>query len=58
MLILMRRLEESVIIGDNIEIKVLKISGNQVQLGISAPRDITVYRREIWEQVVAENRKA
>ena len=58
MLILMRRCEESVIIGNDIEVKVLKIQGNQVHLGIEAPRDVTVYRHEIWLQVLEENRKA
>ncbi len=58
MLILMRRCEESVIIGNDIEVKVLKIQGNQVHLGIEAPREVTVYRHEIWLQVLEENRKA
>jgi carbon storage regulator len=58
MLILMRRCEESVIIGNNIEVKVLKIQGNQVHLGIEAPREISVFRHEIWLQVLEENRKA
>ena len=58
MLILMRRTEESIVIGNNIEIKVLKIQGNQVHLGINAPREVTVYRHEIWQQVLEENRQA
>ena len=58
MLILMRRTEESIVIGNNIEIKVLKIQGNQVHLGINAPREITVYRHEIWQQVLEENRNS
>ena len=51
MLILMRRPEESIIIGDNIKIKVLKIQGNQVHIGIEAPRDIEVYRDEIHAKI-------
>lgn len=58
MLILMRRCEESIIIGSDIEVKVLKIQGHQVHLGIDAPRDVPVYRNEIWSQVLEENRKA
>jgi carbon storage regulator len=58
MLILMRRCEESIIIGSDIEVKVLKIQGHQVHLGIDAPRDVPVYRNEIWAQVLKENRKA
>lgn len=58
MLILMRRCEESIIIGNDIEVKVLKIQGNQVHLGIDAPREVSVYRHEIWLQVCEENKKA
>ena len=53
MLILMRRQEESIIIGDNIKLKVLKIQGNQVHIGIEAPREIKVYRKEIYDQIKA-----
>lgn len=55
MLILMRRCEESIIIDDNIEIKILKIQGNQVHLGINAPRDIKVNRKEIADKIKVEN---
>ena len=58
MLILMRRCEESILIGEDIEVKVLKIQGNQVHLGISAPREVAVYRNEIWQQVLDENEHA
>lgn len=51
MLILMRRQEESIIIGDNIKLKVLKIQGNQVHIGIEAPREIKVYRKEIYDKI-------
>lgn len=55
MLILMRRCEESIIIGDNeIEIKVLKVQGNQTHLGISAPREIKVYRKEVFDRMKNE----
>lgn len=50
MLILMRRKEEAIIIGGNILIKVLKIEGNQVHLGIEAPKEVTIYRSEILEE--------
>ncbi len=58
MLVLTRRLDESIIIGDDIEIKVLKISGNQVHLGIEAPRHVTLYRKEVYAKVVSENQRA
>ena len=47
----MRRPEESIIIGDNIKIKVLKIQGNQVHIGIEAPRDVKVHRKEIHDRI-------
>ena len=58
MLILTRKSDESIIIGNNIEIKILKVQGNQVHIGIEAPRDVSIYRQEIYEQIRAENEKA
>jgi carbon storage regulator len=54
MLILSRRPGESLIIGDNISINVLGIQGNQVRLGIEAPREVTVHREEIYARIQAE----
>ncbi len=51
MLVLTRKLEESVIIGENIEIKVLEIKGECVRLGISAPQEVSVYRKELYEKI-------
>jgi carbon storage regulator len=58
MLILTRKPDESVMIGKDIEVKVLKVTGSQVHLGIIAPRSVQVYRHEIFAQVMAENQKA
>jgi len=58
MLILTRRSDESIIINNNITIKILKIQGSQVQIGISAPKDISVFRQELYTQVSTENQKA
>ena len=58
MLVLTRKLDESIIIGNDIEVKVLKIQGNQVHLGIDAPHFTPVYRHEIYKQVKKENQKA
>jgi carbon storage regulator len=51
MLVLTRRAGESIIIGDDIELKVLKIRGNQVHLGIEAPKGAPVHRREVWMRI-------
>lgn len=51
MLILSRRPGESVMIGDEIQVTVLSINGNQVRIGIHAPRDVEVHREEIYERI-------
>jgi carbon storage regulator len=48
MLVLGRKKNESLVIGDNIEVTVTEIQGNRVRLGIVAPRHITVHRKEVW----------
>ncbi|WP_432407096.1 carbon storage regulator CsrA [Wukongibacter sp. M2B1] len=58
MLILSRKLNESLIVGENIEIKVIKIEDGKVKLGISAPKDINIYRKELYDIIVKENMKA
>jgi len=58
MLILSRRKDESVIIEDGIEISVVDIKGDQVKLGIKAPRNVKVYRNEVFQAIQAENRAA
>lgn len=58
MLILSRRKDESVIIDDDIEISIIDIRGDQVKLGIKAPRNVKVYRNEIFQAIQAENRAA
>lgn len=54
MLILTRRISESVIIGDNVKITVLGVKGNQVRLGIDAPKDVSVHREEIYQRIQQE----
>ena len=51
MLVLTRRLGESITIGDNIKIVVVDIDGNQIKIGIEAPREIEVYREELYERI-------
>jgi carbon storage regulator len=55
MLVLTRRPGESIIVGENIVITVIEIKGGQVRIGIDAPREVEVYREEIYEQVRQEN---
>ncbi len=56
MLILTRRIGETLMIGDEVTIKVLGVKGNQVRLGVNAPKDIAVHREEIYEKIKEENR--
>ncbi len=55
MLILTRRVGETVVIGDDIEITVLGVKGNQVRIGVKAPREVAVHREEILERIRREN---
>jgi carbon storage regulator len=55
MLVLARRVDESIMIGDEIEIVIIDIKGDQVKLGIKAPRRITVHRKEIYNDIQEEN---
>jgi len=54
MLILTRRLNESLMVGDDVRVTVLGIKGNQVRVGINAPRNVPVHRQEIYEKIKDE----
>ena len=54
MLILTRRIGETIIIGDNVNITVLAVQGNQVRIGVNAPKDIAVHREEIYNKIQHE----
>lgn len=58
MLALSRKKSEALIINNNIEITVLEIKGEQVKLGISAPKDVPVYRKEVYAQIQDSNTEA
>lgn len=58
MLILTRKVEESITIGNRITVSVLEVKGSQVKLGINAPKDIPVNRTEVYESIIHENIRA
>ncbi|MGM9929666.1 MAG: carbon storage regulator CsrA [Bacillus sp. (in: firmicutes)] len=58
MLVLTRKAGESIIIGDNIEITVIETKGDQIKLGIKAPKDVDIHRKEIYETIQQENKQA
>jgi len=58
MLVLSRQKEESIMIGDNIEITIVDVRGDKVRLGINAPKEISVHRREIFDAIEKEKTTA
>ncbi|NMB34483.1 MAG: carbon storage regulator CsrA [Clostridium sp.] len=58
MLVLTRKKNESIILNDNIEITIIDVQGEQVRIGIEAPKSVPVYRKEIFLEIQEENRKA
>jgi carbon storage regulator len=54
MLVLTRKTNQSIMIGDDVEISVLAVSGDKVRIGISAPRDVPVFRKEVYLSIQAE----
>jgi len=58
MLILTRKLDESIMLGNDIEVKVLGIEDGKVKIGIDAPRDVDIFRKEIYIEIQEENKEA
>ena len=58
MLALTRKKGESIMINNNIEISILEIRGDQIKIGISAPKDVPVYRKEVYNQIQEETKEA
>lgn len=58
MLALSRKVNESIIIGNDIEITILEVKGDQVKIGISAPKSVPIYRKELYLQIKESNKEA
>jgi carbon storage regulator len=58
MLILTRRVGETLVIGDHVKLTVLGIKGNQIRMGVNAPKNISVHREEVHDRIVAERQAA
>ena len=58
MLVLTRKSGEGILIGDDISIKIIDIKGGAIRIGIDAPKDKKIYRQEIYDRIVEENRNA
>lgn len=58
MLVLSRKKDESIMIGDQIELKILSIDGDQVKLGIIAPKSVKVHRSEVYKSILEQNKEA
>ena len=55
MLVLTRKTNQSIMIGDDVEVSVLAVAGDKVRIGISAPREVPVFRKEVYLSIQAEN---
>lgn len=58
MLALARKVNESIVINDNIEVTILEIKGDQIKVGINAPKSVPIYRKEIYSQIQESNKEA
>ena len=58
MLILSRKVNEKIMIGDDISISIIEIRGDQVRIGVDAPKSVKVFRQEVFDAIKAENRAA
>jgi carbon storage regulator len=58
MLVLTRKRGQSIIIGDNIEVNIIDVQGEQVKIGINAPKSVTIHRDEIYKEIQEENKRA
>lgn len=58
MLVLSRKKGQSIMVGSDIEISIVDIQGDQIRLGIDAPRNIAIHRKEVFEEIIKENKQA
>ncbi|MDY0235513.1 MAG: carbon storage regulator CsrA [Gudongella sp.] len=58
MLILNRKEGESIIIGDNVEIRILEVQDGKIKIGIDAPKEVSILRKEVYDSVIEENKNA
>lgn len=58
MLVLTRKLGESIQIGEHVQVMVLSVQGKSVKIGVTAPREVSVYRKEVYDKIVEENQRA
>ena len=58
MLVLSRKKDQAIILNDNIEITIIEIQGEQVRIGINAPKNVSIYRKELFIEIQEENKKA
>lgn len=58
MLVLSRKKGQSIMIGRDIEITIVDVQGEQIRLGISAPKNVTIHRKEVFEEIILENKQA
>jgi carbon storage regulator len=57
MLVLTRKPGQSIMIGDGVEVQVLSVAGEKVRLGITAPRDVSIFRNEVYDRIESENER-
>ena len=58
MLALARKVNQSIVIGNDVEVTILEIKGDQIKIGINAPKNVPIYRKEIYTQIQEENKSA